>query len=154
ADVERMPERLRDSWHKYRQGQGLPPSTREWRRKEFQKYKELTGILHRAGVTLLAGTDTPEPYCPPGYSLHQQLGLLGDSGLTPAAALQAATINNARSLKQADHLGSIAPGKIADLVILTADPTVDIRNTRKIAKVLKGGRVCDPKELLKTIPRR
>jgi hypothetical protein len=154
ADVERMPERLRNSWHKYRQGQGLAPSTRDRRRKEFQKYKDLTGILHRAGVPLLAGTDSPEPYCPPGFSLHLELELLVESGLTPAAALQAATINNARSLKQADNLGSIAPGKLADLVILSADPTADIRNTRKIERVIRSGRVCDPQALLKTMPRR
>jgi imidazolonepropionase-like amidohydrolase len=149
-----MPERLRNSWHKYRQGQGLAPSTRDRRRQEFQKYKDLTGILYRAGVPLLAGTDTPEPYCPPGFSLHQELELLVESGLTPSAALQAATINNARSLKQADHLGSIAPGKFADLVILTADPTADIRNTRKIERVIHGGRLCDPQALLKAVPRR
>jgi hypothetical protein len=153
-DVGRVPERLRQSWHKYRQGQGLPASTRDRRRKEFEKYKELTGILHRAGVTLLAGTDSPEPYCPPGFALHQELELLVESGLTPAAALQAATVNTARSLKQADNLGSVAPGKFADLVILSADPTTDIRNTRKIERVIRGGRVCDPRALLKAVPDR
>src|SRR5262245_17568574 len=153
-DVERMPERLRDSWHKFRREQGLPRASRDLRRKEFQKYKELTGILHRAGVPLLAGTDAPEPYCPPGFCLHQELELLVESGLTPSAALQAATINNARSVKQADRLGSIEPGKLADLVILTADPTADIRNTRKIERVLRGGRVCDPRALLKAMPSR
>jgi hypothetical protein len=154
ADVERMPERLRDSWHKYRQGQGLAPSTRDRRRQEFQKYKELTGILYRAGVPLLAGTDAPEPYCPPGFALHLELALLVESGLSPAAALGAATINTARCLKQADNLGSIAPGKLADLVILTADPTVDIRNTRKIERVIHGGQVCDPQALLRAVPKR
>jgi hypothetical protein len=152
ADVERMPERLRNSWHKYRQEQGLAPSTRDRRRQEFQKYKDLTGILHRAGVPLLAGTDSPEPYCPPGFALHQELELLVESGLPPAAALQAATINNARSLKQLDNLGSITPGKRADLVILTADPTADIRNTRKIERVIHGGQICDPEAILKAVP--
>jgi imidazolonepropionase-like amidohydrolase len=153
-DVERMPERLRNSWHKYRQGQGLAPSTRDRRRQEFQKYKDLTGILHRAGVPLLAGTDSPEPYCPPGFALHQELELLVESGLSPSAALQAATVNNARALKQADNLGSIAPGKLADLVILAADPTADVRNTRKIEHVIRGGRVCDPQALLRAMPSR
>lgn len=110
--------------------------------------------MHRAGVPLLAGTDSPEPYCPPGFALHQELELLVESGLAPSAALQAATVNNARSLKQVDHLGTIAPGKLADLVILTADPTVDIRNTRKIERVIRGGQVCDPQALLRTVPRR
>src|SRR5262249_32320780 len=115
-DVERMPERLRMSWHAYPQRQGLPASTPDRRRKECQKYMDLTGILYRAGVPLLAGTDVPEPYCPPGFALHQELELLVDSGLTPSAALQAATINNARSLKRERRLGSIAPGKLADFV--------------------------------------
>jgi hypothetical protein len=153
-DVLQMPERLRDSWDKYRREHELARATRDLRRREFQKYKDLTGILHRAGVTLLAGTDCPEPYCPPGFSLHQELELLVESGLTPAAALQAATINNARSLKQEGKLGSIAPGKLADLVILSADPTADIRNTRKIEQVIRGGRLCDPKALLKAMPKR
>jgi hypothetical protein len=152
ADVGHMPERLRNYWHKYRQEQGLARSTRDRRQQEFQKYQELTGILHRAGVPLLAGTDSPEPYCPPGYALHQELELLVASGLSPAAALQAATINNARSLKQEVDLGSIAPGKTADLVILTADPTADIRNTRKIKHVIHAGRICDPQVLLKAVP--
>ena len=152
-DVERMPERLRNSWHKYRQSQGLAPSTRDQRRKEFQKYKDLTGILHRAGVPLLAGTDAPEPYCPPGFALHLELELLVESGLSPAAALEAATINTARLLKQAENLGSVAPGKLADLLILTADPTVDIRNTRKIEHVIHGGRVCEPQALLRAAPK-
>jgi hypothetical protein len=152
ADVERMPERLRNSWHKYRQEQGLAPSTRDRRRQEFQKYKDLTGILHRAGVPLLAGTDSPEPFCPPGFALHQELELLVESGLSPAAALQAATINSARSLKQLDSLGSIMPGKCADLVILTADPTADIRNSRKIERVIHCGRICDPEAILKSVP--
>jgi hypothetical protein len=154
ADVGKMPERLREYWHKYRQGQGLAPSTRDGRRQEFQKYKDLTGILHRAGVPLLAGTDAPEPYCPPGFALHQELELLVESGLSPAAALQAATINNARSLNQADNLGSIVPGQLADLVLLTADPTADIRNTRKIERVIHGGHVCDPQIILKAVPSR
>lgn len=153
-DLDAMPKRLRTYWDKYRLEQGLSRSTRDARRQEFQKYKELTGILHRAGVPLLAGTDAPEPYCPPGYSLHQELELLVESGLTPAAALQAATINAARVLKQADHLGCVSAGKLADLVLLTADPTDDIRNTRKIDRVIRGGRVCDPKEILKAVPSR
>jgi len=81
--------------------QGLSTATHERRRQEFQKYQELTGVLHRAGVPMLAGTDAPEPYCPPGFALHQELELLVEAGLSPAAALQAATINNARALQQA-----------------------------------------------------
>ena len=77
-----------------------------------------------------------------------------ESGLTPAAVLQAAKINNARALKHHDRLGSVAAGKLADLVILDADPTTDIRNTRKITRVIHDGRVCDPAEVLKHVPGR
>src|SRR5262249_8710449 len=122
--------------------------------QQVRKYQELTGLLHRAGVTLLCGTDAAEPYCPPGFALHQELELMVESGLSPAAALRAATLNNAKALKQSDRLGTIESGKLADLVTLDADPTADIRNTRKIAMVLRGGIVCDSKALLKLVPLR
>ena len=67
--------------------------------------------------------------------------MLVESWLTPAAALTAATLNNARVLKMDGALGSIEAGKLADLVLLDADPLSDIRNTRKIRAVIKGGRV-------------
>jgi imidazolonepropionase-like amidohydrolase len=147
-----MPERLRTYWDGYRLGQGLAPGTRDRRKKEFEKLQELTGLLHAAGVPLLVGTDCPEPYCPPGFSLHQEMEFMVQSGMSPAAVLQAATINNARALKQGDRLGSVAAGKLADLVILDADPTADIRNTRKISKVIRGGIACDPAKVLQFVP--
>jgi hypothetical protein len=151
-DNARMPERLRSYWDGYRRGQAFASSTRDRRRGEFEKYQELTGLLHAAGVPLLVGTDAPEPYCPPGYALHQEMELMVESGMKPAAVLQAATINNARSLKQGDRLGSVAVGKLADLVILDADPTTDIRNTRKVIRVIRGGIDCDPSKVLQSVP--
>src|SRR4029077_14094542 len=135
-----MPARLLRFWKEDAARIDLRPETLAARRGEFAKYQELTGILYRAGVPLLAGTDTAEPYCPPGSSLHQELEMLVESGLTPAGALTAATAHNAHALKMEGTLGSIQPGKIADMVLLNADPLVDIRNTRKIAVVIKGGR--------------
>jgi imidazolonepropionase-like amidohydrolase len=153
-DNARVPERLRTYWDGYRRGQGLAPSTRDRRTKEFQKYQELTGLLYKAGVPLLVGTDAPEPYCPPGYALHQEMELLVASGLPPAAVLRAVTMNNARVLKQHDRLGSVAAGKVADLVVLDADPTADIRNTRKISVMIHGGIACDPTTVLRHVPAR
>jgi hypothetical protein len=149
-----VPRRLRAYWDEYRLKQGQAPATRGRRRQEFRKYQELTGLLHRAGVPLLAGTDAPEPYCPPGLSLHQELELLVESGLTPAAALRAATLANAEALRRGSQLGSVEAGKLADLVILAADPTADIRNTRKVEAVVRGGLVCDPKRVLAAVPAR
>ena len=148
-DLAHVPQRMLDYWQSYRQSSNLTPATRDMRQKEIRKYQELTGLLHRAGVPLLAGTDTPEPFVPPGFSLHQELEMLVESGLSPAAALAAATINNARALNQQDRLGTVAPGKLADLVILNADPTVDIRNTRQIEAVVRGGLLCDPAAILR-----
>jgi imidazolonepropionase-like amidohydrolase len=124
------------------------------RRRELAKYLELTGKLHRSGVKLLVGTDSPEPNVTPGFSLHQELELLVASGLSPAAALQAATLHNAQALDQENQLGSIAEGKLADLVVLTANPLDDIRNTRKIEAVVRGGKVCQPAELLNRVPKK
>ena len=151
-DNAHVPARLRQHWENYRRRSNLDPATREVRRSEFLKYQELTALLYRAGVPLLAGTDTPEPYVPPGYSLLQELEMFVEAGLPPGAALQAATINNAAALRQELQLGSIEPGKLADLVILSADPTADIRNVRRTEKVIRGGNICEPAQLLKLVP--
>ena len=100
----------------------------------------LPGAMQRAGVQLLAGTDEPNPWVIPGFSLHEELALLADGGLTPLEALQTATINPARFLRATDSLGVVAPGKLADLVLLDADPLMDIRNTSRIAAVIVNGR--------------
>jgi hypothetical protein len=151
-DHARVPKRLRHHWERYRMKANLQPATQAARRAEFAKYQELTGLLFQAGVPILAGTDSPEPYVPPGASLHQELEMLVASGLTPAEALKSATIINARALKQHERLGSIEPGKLADLVILGADPLADIRNTRTIRKVVKGGQVLDPARIHASVP--
>lgn len=149
-----VPQRLRDFWPTYLQRTGCPQGgPLEDRRREFAKFQELTGKLHRAGVPLLVGTDAPEPQVTPGFSLHQELEMLVESGLSPADALCAATLNNATALRQQEHLGCIAPGRLADIVLLEANPLVDIRHTRRIATVIHLGRVCDPAELLKLVPR-
>jgi hypothetical protein len=151
-DLAHAPKRLQDRFQEHWKNQGLKPETFDVRKGEFQKYQELTGILYRAGATILAGTDTPEPFVVPGYALLEELERLVESGLPPAAALQAATINNARALKQEANIGSITAGKFADLVILNADPLADIKNTRQIDKVMRGGLIAEPAELLEVVP--
>jgi hypothetical protein len=108
-------------------------------KKVFSKDLEVVGAMKRAGVEMLAGTDTLNPYCLPGFSLHDELGLLVQSGLSPMQALQAATLNPARFLGREQDLGTVATGKIADLVLLDANPLEDIANTRKISTVVFGG---------------
>ena len=148
------PRRLREFWPVYLKRSGCPQGgPLEDRRREFGKFQELTGKLYRAGVPLLVGTDAPEPQVTPGFSLHQELEMLVESGLPPAAALKAATMNNAAALRQEERLGSISLGKLADIVLLSANPLDDIKNTRKIDLVIRGGHVCQPAELLKLAPR-
>src|SRR5215471_15082451 len=109
-------------------------------KKVFSKDLELVGAMEQAGVEILAGTDTLNPYCLPGFSLHDELGLLVQSGLTPMQALQAATLNPARFLGRDKDFGTIARDKIADLVLLDANPLEDIANTKKISAVVFGGK--------------
>lgn len=101
---------------------------------------KLVGRLHAAGVGLLAGTDTPSPLVVPGESLHDELELFVRAGLTPAEALRTATVNPAKCLKRDTELGTIEAGKFADLVLLSANPLEDIKNTRRIKAVWVGGR--------------
>ena len=104
-------------------------------------HAELIGPLNRAGVPMLAGSDSPNPYVYPGFSLHDELGLLVRAGLTPAEALRTATINPAGFLGLTDSLGTVAQGKVADLVLLDANPLSDIANTKRIRAVIQGGRL-------------
>ncbi len=148
------PRRLREFWPVYLKQTGCPQGgPLEDRRREFAKFQELAGKLYRAGVPLLVGTDAPEPQVSPGFSLHQELEMLVESGLPPAAALKAATMHNAAALRQEERLGAISPGKLADIVLLSANPLADIKNTRRIELVIRGGQVCQPAELLKLVPK-
>lgn len=151
-DNRQIPARLREGWRLSANDNRLDPATLELRRRAFAKLQELTFLLYRSGVELLVGTDSPVQFCPPGLAMHQELQLLVESGLPPAAVLTAATRNNARALNQSAQLGSIEPGKLADLVILEANPLTDIRNTRKIFRVIRSGLVCDPAALLRLVP--
>src|SRR4029450_3694865 len=99
--------------------------------------------MFRAGVPLLAGTDVSNPYCFPGFSLHDELALFVESGVSALGGLQAATRNAAVFMDASDKYGSVKPGKIADLVLLDADPLKDIHNTTKISAVFLAGKEFD-----------
>ena len=103
--------------------------------------------MRRAGVELVAGTDVLNPYCFPGFSLHDELALLVKAGLTPMESLQAATRNPAKFLGKLDSLGTVEKGKIADLVLLEANPLAEISNTQKINAVVVGGKLISKAEI-------
>ena len=116
-------------------------------RKALQDYFELglrlTGEAYRAGVPVLVGTDTVIG----GFRYHDEMALLVRAGLTPAEVLRAATFDAARYARAQDSFGTVAVGKVADLVILDASPLADIANTRRIRAVLVGGCLYDRKRL-------
>jgi imidazolonepropionase-like amidohydrolase len=125
----------------------LPAEAHALAREELRSGMALVGALHQAGVPLLAGTDVGNPFLVVGASLHEELGLLRRAGLSPLEALRSATIDPARFLGATDSLGTIAPGKLADLVLLDADPLADIGNTRRIRAVVANGRYLDRQAL-------
>ncbi len=115
--------------------------------KTFKKNLALVGEMHRAGVPIIAGTDCLNPFCLPGFSLHTELQLLVKAGLPPIDALGAATINAARFQGTETRMGSISAGKVADLVLLDANPLEEIANTERIHAVVTRGRLIDRAEL-------
>src|ERR1700677_3248574 len=102
---------------------------------------KIVGLMYKAGVPILAGTDAMNPHCFPGFGIHDELALLVDAGMSPLAALQAATRNAAQFIGQLDRRGTIEVGKVADLVLLDKDPLADIHNTRAIQAVVLSGKL-------------
>lgn len=113
----------------------------------YERSLSMTKTMHRSGVKILAGTDTPNAYCFPGFGLHDELELFVKAGLTPLEALQTATVNPAQYLNLSDSLGTVEKGKLADLLLLDANPLETIGNTRKIAAVVVNGKYL-PRESL------
>jgi imidazolonepropionase-like amidohydrolase len=118
------------------------------RKKFVQMELDMTLAMFRAGVPFLAGTDTAAGvHVFPGFSLHQELALFVQAGLTPLQALQTATLNPAKFMNRLADLGTVERGKLADLVLLEANPLEDIANTKKIRAVVLAGRYLDRTEL-------
>jgi Amidohydrolase family len=105
-------------------------------------------LVHRAGGTVTPSTDVgAAPNQVPGFSLHQELGLFVRAGFTPLEAIHAATAQAARVTRHPE-LGTVEPGKAADLILLDADPLVDIQTSRRVQTVIRGGRAHDAEALL------
>jgi imidazolonepropionase-like amidohydrolase len=146
ASMRFIPTRVRQSWER-RAGPGPGAEIRGLLTPTWSGRLDNVRLLRDMRVPILAGTDVGNALLVPGLSLHQELALLVEAGLSPLEALQAATVAAARSLNKADSLGSIEPNKLADLVLLDANPLQDIRNTQKIAAVVVNGRYLDRQAL-------
>ena len=141
--LKMAPASMRARWDK-RRGDVIKASSPDdftFRQMLFNKSGELISAMIRAKVPLLAGTDAMDGYVLLGASLHEELGLLVEAGMLPMAALQSATSNAAKFMGKQNSLGTIEVGKIADLVLLDADPLQAIENTRRIHAVIVGGKL-------------
>lgn len=113
----------------------------------FQRKVDMLREMQRSGVGILAGSGLGRPFMVAGFSLHEELAMLVEAGLTPAEALRAATLAPARFLEREAELGTVEEGKLADLVLLDADPLASIENTTAIRAVLVGGKVLEREAL-------
>jgi imidazolonepropionase-like amidohydrolase len=124
------------------QGMTPPPGMDETYKKSFAKMLEMAGLLYRSGLSIEAGTDSMA-----GFALERELELDVQAGIPPAQVLQNATLNAAKIMDMDKDLGSIAPGKLADLVLVDGDPTKNISDIRRTSLVVKDGVLYYPKEL-------
>jgi Amidohydrolase family len=134
-----VPASVREQWNPKKLRKNTSPEELAELKAEAVRVVELVKAMHGAGVQFMAGTDGPDPFVFPGFSLHDELEWLVKSGFTPLQALQSATFNPALFLAKLDKYGVAETGHAADLVLLDDNPLQDIRNTRKIFAVVMGG---------------
>lgn len=138
--LSQIPEPVKTQWRA-----AYPPSVSksevDTAQRLFDLGLELVGLARDAGVPIVAGTHTVLPYVIPGADLHVELKLLVDAGLSQAQALSAATITAAELAGLDDQIGELRTGMIADLLLLDADPLIDIRNSSRIALLVQGGKL-------------
>ncbi|MDZ4714445.1 MAG: amidohydrolase family protein [Cytophagales bacterium] len=143
---EYLPDTIRNLW------QGMIDKSVMTEIAPFRKaYSEwmnnMAGKVHRAGIPMMAGTDTPIGFLTPGLSLHEELVAMVEAGLSPQEALKAATLNPAKYFNLENELGSLKEGMWADLIVLGANPLENIKNTQRIEGVVKQGKFYDQQAL-------
>lgn len=145
-ELKYVPAGVRKNWVDPRKDlDGVSPERLAEYREEYEFHAKLVKFMAGTGVGMLAGTDTGDPYVVPGFALHDELAAMVDAGMSPVDALATATIGPARFFGNEGSSGTIERGRIADLVLLDADPVADIRNTRRIAAVVYHGQLLDRK---------
>lgn len=130
-------------------GQALPvpdAATDQLYRSSYGKFVGMLKKLYDNSIQIVAGTDQGS-----GYALHRELEIYNQSGIPAPQVLRMATLTAAQVMKRDNELGSIAPGKLADMILVNGDPTTNISDIRKIDSVIKGGVVMYPKELYSAI---
>jgi hypothetical protein len=135
-----VPASVRTQWDPAKLRENTSSEELATLKAEAARHLELVKAMHSAGVLFMAGSDGPDPYVFPGFSLHDELEWLVKSGFTPLQALQSATLNPALFLHGIEKYGLVEQDHVADLVVLDANPLDDIRNTRKIFGVVANGK--------------
>jgi hypothetical protein len=135
-----IPAPIREQWNPAKLLKNTSPEELTGLKAEAARDMDLVKAMRDAGVKFMAGSDGPDPYVFPGFSLHDELEWLVKCGFTPLQALQTATYNPALFLAKVDKYGVAETGHVADLVLLDANPLQDIHNTRKIFGVVVGGK--------------
>jgi hypothetical protein len=142
--IDRFPPQVRRGF--LAGGLPVPEGMDERYRGAFRKMLELIGELHRAGVTIVPGTDALA-----GFALHRELENYVRAGIPPAEVLRMATLVPAQVMKRQKDLGTIEPGKLADFILVDGDPTVNISDIRKVTLVVKDGKVFDPASIYREL---
>ncbi len=140
-----IPVQVLSNWQKgvKDRDKGATHETFALRNRLMEASLKIVGKMNAAGVPLMAGTDTTAPFIFPGSSLHEEMALLVQAGLTPMQAIQAATKRPAEFLGKLRTQGTIEQDKVADLLLLDANPLDDIHNTQKIRAVILRGKLLD-----------
>ena len=116
------------------------PNVKDFNVRGYIQMLQFTGMAKRAGVSIVAGSHSAVAHAEKGWAYQREMEMLVESGLTPMEAIQAGTIENARFFRIEDRLGSIEPGKIADLILVEGDPSKNISALRQINRVMLAGK--------------
>lgn len=140
-ELKYMPRAVRDSWRRsYTARQASPSFNREQARRIAENRKVLLKALHDGGVRIIFGTDAPQQYSVPGFSIHRELAAMRAVGMSNFAVLQSATKNVGEYYRQVDAFGTVAAGQRADLVLLRGNPLDDLGHVARRAGVMVRGR--------------
>ena len=148
-----MPEYIQERWNPVNDFRFKNSKIEDFEvnRKKFELQLSLLKAFEKAGVKMIVGTDFPNPYCYPGFSLHDEMQLMVNAGMTNATTLKSATYNPALFMKKQDEFGTVEVGKTASLVLLDGNPLENIGNTKRISSIFLRGRYLDREKLDKLL---
>jgi imidazolonepropionase-like amidohydrolase len=149
--VEYMPAAQVEQWKKQRAQFMSDPALPAVRDRFLQERRRLLKMLSDAGVDIALGSDAIQTFSVPGFSLHNEMGAMARSGLTPFQILSSGTTNIARYFGRQKEIGTVAPGQIADLVLLDANPLRDVANFARQTGTMTRGRWHPRDELLASL---